>query len=234
MATDEMRKPSGQFVLGVDLDGVCADFYGKMREVTAEWLGVEPDSLDPDVEFGLAKWGVRQKQGNDPGEYDRIHRFAVTQRRLFEDVQPIPGAAQSIRRLGTEGIRIRVITHRLFIRWFHEIAVAQTVRWLDNHAIPYWDLCFMRDKESVDADLYVDDGPSNIEALRAAGKGANVIIFDNSTNRHIREEPGLRARDWTHAEEIIRSRYYTWLRDQGCSPPAEPGRRPPWDNDPRD
>jgi 5' nucleotidase, deoxy (Pyrimidine), cytosolic type C protein (NT5C) len=25
-------------IIGVDLGGVCADFYGRMREVTAEWF----------------------------------------------------------------------------------------------------------------------------------------------------------------------------------------------------
>ena len=78
----------------------------------------------------MREWGLL------PGEYDRLHHFAVTQRELFEKMAPIPGAPQSIRRLGTEGIRIRIITHRLFIRWFHEIAVAQTVRWLGRPRRP--------------------------------------------------------------------------------------------------
>ena len=30
-----------RFVLGVDLDGVCADFYGGLKPVAAEWLGVD-------------------------------------------------------------------------------------------------------------------------------------------------------------------------------------------------
>jgi len=25
-------------VIGVDLDGVCADFYGRMRDIASEWL----------------------------------------------------------------------------------------------------------------------------------------------------------------------------------------------------
>jgi len=29
-----------QFVLGVDLDGVVADFIGGLRPIAAEWLGV--------------------------------------------------------------------------------------------------------------------------------------------------------------------------------------------------
>jgi 5'(3')-deoxyribonucleotidase len=227
MSISPAKEPTRRFVLGLDLDGVCADFYARMREVTAEWRGVDVDTLTPEVTFGLPEWGVRQPTDNDPGEYDRIHRFAVTQRGLFENMEPIAGAPQSIRRLGTEGVRIRIITHRLFIRWFHEIAVAQTVRWLDHHGIPYWDLCLMRDKESVDADVYVEDSPRNIQSLREAGREA--IVFGNSTNLHLDDAPGGRAETWDQAEEMIRERYYAFLDDQGCARPPAPGRRPSWD-----
>jgi hypothetical protein len=30
--------PLEGLILGVDLDGVCADFYARMREVAAEWF----------------------------------------------------------------------------------------------------------------------------------------------------------------------------------------------------
>lgn len=207
--------PMSDFVLGIDLDGVCADFYGRMREITAEWKGVPVDDLPQDVSYGLPEWNLY------PNEYERIHRFAVTQRDLFKNVDPIPGAPQAIRRLGTEGIRIRIITHRLFIRHFHEVAVAQTVRWLDAHGIPYWDLCFMRDKQLVDADIYVEDTDKNIRALEA--KGYPVIAFTNSTNAHMDPPPALRADNWEEAEGIIRSAYYEWLEEHDRPRPAAPG-----------
>jgi len=36
----QMTSDPEQIVLGVDLDGVCADFYGHIREVAAEWFEV--------------------------------------------------------------------------------------------------------------------------------------------------------------------------------------------------
>ena len=66
-------------VLGVDLDGVCADFYARMREIAAEWFECDIDTLTEDVTYGLKEWGVE-----DTEQYASLHRFAVTQRQLFE------------------------------------------------------------------------------------------------------------------------------------------------------
>ena len=49
-------KAETQVVLGVDLDGVCADFYARMREVAAEWFECSVDSLTQDVSYGLPEW----------------------------------------------------------------------------------------------------------------------------------------------------------------------------------
>ena len=59
--------------------------------------------------------------------------------------------------------------------------------WLDQHGIPYRDLCFLGDKPEVEADAYVDDAPHNVEALRAAGN--DVIVFDQPYNGHV-DGPG--------------------------------------------
>src|SRR5689334_1838556 len=100
------------FVLGLDLDGTCADFYARMREIASEWTGQPLESLPVEPQWGLGNWGI----GMD--NYARFHRFAVTQRGLFETMKPIADAPQAIRRLGMERIRIRIITHRLIIRYF--------------------------------------------------------------------------------------------------------------------
>jgi 5'(3')-deoxyribonucleotidase len=223
MTNNEQVDRAPRFVLGLDLDGTCADFYGRMREIAAEWAGRPVDDLTADPDWGLTSWGLLE------GEYERLHRFAVTQRDLFESMKPIPGAPQALRRLGTEGIRIRIITHRLFIRHFHETAVAQTVRWLDNYGVPYWDLCFMRRKGDVGADLYVEDSPVNIADLRAGDH--DVLVLSNAANRHVPDGPGGRADNWEQAELAIRDRYYAWLDDHGLARPAGIGLEPAWAED---
>lgn len=180
-------------VIGVDLDGVCADFYGRMRSIAAEWFERPVDDLPTEVSYGLSEWGI-----GDKAHYDSLHRFAVTQRSLFSSMDMIPGARRYLRLLSDEGYRIRIITHRLFIHYFHATAVEQTVNWLDSHGIPFWDLCFMKEKSQVGADIYVEDTPDNILSLRE--KGLYTICFGNSTNRHI-DDP--RADSWQEVYDFV-------------------------------
>ncbi len=183
----------GQLVLGVDLDGVVADFYGGIRPIAAEWLGVSVESLTPTPSYGLDEWNLASM-----GDYEDLHRFAVAQRDLFRNLQPMPGAAPALRRLSQRGVRIRIITHRLYIKHFHVQAVEQTVAWLEHYGVPYWDLCFMKDKAAVGADLYIEDSPPNVRALRADGHA--TIVFRNSTNVDL-EGPG--AATWGEAEALV-------------------------------
>ncbi|MDR3114842.1 MAG: 5'-nucleotidase [Treponema sp.] len=190
----------GSFILGVDLDGVVGDFYGAMRRIAAEWLHKPEAALTTEVSYGLEEWGIAEFGG-----YERLHRFAVTQRNLFRDMKPLEGAPAVLRKLSHRGIRIRIITHRLFLKYSHKTSITQTVDWLDTYDIPYWDLCFMNDKGAVGAHVYIDDTPSNIIQLRA--HGCKTIVFTNSTNRQL---PGPRANSWQDVEHLVKESREDW------------------------
>jgi 5'(3')-deoxyribonucleotidase len=186
--------------LGVDLDGVVGDFYGAIRKIAAEWLNKPIEALTSEVSFGLEEWGLAELGG-----YDRLHRFAVTQRDLFRDMEPIKDAPAILRKPSNRHIRIRIITHRLFLKYSHKTTITQTVDWLDSWDIPYWDLCFMADKGAVGAHVYIDDSPANIVRLR--DQGCNTIIFSNSTNLKL---DGPRANNWQEAERLVMEAYKEW------------------------
>lgn len=186
--------PERRFVFGVDSDGVCADFYGGLRLIAAEWLGVNIHSLPKRVSWGLPEWGIDKA----PGGYEPLHRFAVTQRELFRVLPPMPGAALALRQLSAADVRIRIITHRFYIKYFHQVAARQTIEWPDHHDFPYWDLCFLAEKAAVGADLYIEDNPNNVEPMRA--EGHQVIVFTNSTNENL---PAPRADNWEQVVKLV-------------------------------
>jgi 5'(3')-deoxyribonucleotidase len=115
----------------------------------------------------------------------------------------VPPAA--LRCLSAENVRIRIITHRFFIKYFHQMAARQTIEWLDYHDIPYWDLCFMQEKAAVGADLYIEDSPGIVEILR--NEGLPTIVFTNSTNEHLQ---GPRANTWAEVLDLVLEQQRLW------------------------
>jgi 5'(3')-deoxyribonucleotidase len=182
-----------QFILGVDLDGVVADHTSRFREIMAELRGVDPETMPLERSWDFHEWGF------GPDDYARYHRIAVMEHDMFRTMPVIEGAADALWRLSDAGIWIRIITHRLYVHWGHEKAVADTAAWLDIHKIPYRDLCFLGAKPQVEADAYIDDAPHNIDQLRAAGN--TVIAFEQPYNRAI--VGGLTAGGWTEVESIV-------------------------------
>ncbi|MCD9623000.1 5' nucleotidase, NT5C type [Rhabdothermincola salaria] len=181
-----------EFVLGVDLDGVCGDHAEAFRRVVATTRGIEPGDLEPQRTWDFTEWGLTRD------EFDDLHRVAVLEHRMFRTMPVVPGTAEALWRLSDAGVWIRLITHRLYANWGHATAVADTVAWLDEHAIPYRDLCFLGHKPQVEADAYLDDAAHNIEALRASGAAA--AVFDQPYNREV-DAP--RVAGWAEAEQWV-------------------------------
>lgn len=184
---------SRSFILGVDLDGVVGNHTVRFREIMAELRGIDPETMPLERSWDFHEWGF------GPDEYSHYHRIAVMEHDMFRTMPAIEGAADALWRLSDAGIWIRIITHRLYVHWGHEKAVADTAAWLDIHKIPYRDLCFLGAKPQVEADAYIDDAPHNIEQLRGAGN--TVITFGQPYNRHLTDAP--RAESWADVEAIV-------------------------------
>lgn len=180
-------------VLGVDLDGVCADYEGAFRSAVARQTGRSLDSMPPQtVMDAYSQWGLTLEA------FEEAHRRAVLEDRIFRHMAPLPGVSDALWQLSDAGVWIRIITHRLIFNWAHETSAADTAAWLDAHQVPYRDLCFIGDKPNVGADLYVDDSPANIISLRSAGRSA--IVFDQPYNRHL---PAPRAESWEAVVDLV-------------------------------
>lgn len=193
-----MSAQQSVFTLGLDLDGVCGDYISAFRGYVARYTGVDAHEIPEPLSWDLASsgWPIDSDE-----HFSQLHADAVRDG-LFRSLPPFPGVSQALWRLSDAGVQIRVITHRLFVKGLHSTTAADTVMWLDRHDIPYRDLCFVARKAQVDADVYIDDAPHNIEALRSSGK--RVIVFDAPYNREV---AGPRAHDWDEAFELITQEY---------------------------
>ena len=194
------------FIFGVDLDGVCADYtLGLQGSVSAHRSAAH--RLSDRARLGLHPVGFRAGRLRIPPSACRRDRAHVPYPR--SDPRRSRGTLESERCGGLDP----VITHRLYVNWGHQAAVADTVAWLDDARIPYRDLCFLGAKPQVEADLYIDDSPGNITGLRKAGN--DVIVFDQPYNRDM---AGPRAGNWSEVEEIVMERYTAWSGVHGVQP----------------
>lgn len=184
-------------ILGIDLDGVCANYYDALRRFVASSYGVpeeeienvypEPSTYDmiewPDFEYNFVKY----------------HSEAVSNG-IYSSMKAIPGASYTLWKLNEEGYHIRIITSRFVKHGQNAQVVSDTAFWLDQNDIPYRDIMFVKDKADVYADIYVDDSPENIHNLREAGR--NVIVFDAAYNR---TSEGPRANNWDDVYDLVKN-----------------------------
>ena len=135
-----------EFTIGVDLDGVVADYETKLREIAAQILNVDISKFPLATHWSLYESGWPL---NDEAHFLEVHKEAVSSYGLFRRLSPLEGASEALWRMSDAGVRIRIITHRLVVNFAHATVVSDTVNWLDDKRIPYRDICFVRDKAEV-------------------------------------------------------------------------------------
>ncbi|KFI93337.1 5 nucleotidase deoxy cytosolic type C [Bifidobacterium saguini DSM 23967] len=182
---------TGYRVLNLDLDGVCADYSGALRDYLVDHGVMNPDAHPEENNYALyenAGWPFRTRE-----EYLAAHK-AAEQEHLYATMRPIEGAPEALRFLAENHVYIRIVTHRLFVSGQHQMAVSDTAQWLDTWGIPYMSLCFTGLKDSMQATVHIDDSPSNITALRKVGQ--HVVVFDQPYNQNF---VGPRIHDWSRS-----------------------------------
>ena len=60
-----------EFILGVDLDGVCGQHTEIFREIVARELNIAEESLPLDRSWDFREWGF------GPDDFERLHRIAT-------------------------------------------------------------------------------------------------------------------------------------------------------------
>jgi 5'-nucleotidase len=186
-------------VVGVDLDGVCANYYDALRRLVAEKYGIPEDKIEevypaPST-YDMAEWPDFEHN------FIKYHSEAVVAG-IYTLMQPIQGASETLWKLSEEGYHLRVITSRFVKHGQNAQVIGDTATWLDKNDIPYRDIMFVKDKADVYADIYIDDSPENVINLKRTGR--KVITFDAPYNKDLE---GLRAKNWDDVYQIIRQKF---------------------------
>lgn len=188
-------------IIGIDFDNVLADYSGMMCSIVRQMKGWEhptPDQHD----WGFTEWGISED------EFKAYHTLMIETERnrnlnfKGNSLEKIGLLSFLYSTLKAKGHKICILTARGSWSYFSGPeskgkVIKDTIDWLSRHEIHYDDICFVDDKTMVHCDLYIDDSPSQIRALKAAGK--EVLIFSYHYNKDIE---GERISSWSEDKKL--------------------------------
>jgi 5'(3')-deoxyribonucleotidase len=145
--------------LGIDLDGVVADFDGGWMSRYREEFGAGPRLSHAEPGAPQVVWDGLHQVTHFP-DMDTFWEW-VHSRHLFRHLDPLPGALEGLAKLASDGHDIVILTAK------PDRAVPDTLHWLADHQVPTREIHFIHDKHRVACDAYLDDSPLVLPELVA-------------------------------------------------------------------
>ncbi len=159
--------------LGIDLDGVVADFNQGWVSRYNRDFGTSlssDDVLEWDAPVDLTHFGSM-------ADFWEWARTCGEGQSIFRPLKPYPGAIEALVEFTRAGHHIVILTTK------PRFAVHDTYEWLAEHRVPTTEVHILDDKTMVDCDLYVDDADHNLESLLAAHPDSIVCRYVRPWNR---------------------------------------------------
>lgn len=178
--------------LGIDLDGVVADF-------SSGWMGFYNDehrtSFVPEMVTG---WDAILELTHfaDMAEFWEWSKD-LDGASLFRHLDTYPGVVEKMWELTTDGFELVIITTKLFF------AIHDTFAWLSDKCIPTREVHIIKDKWNVDVEVYLDDSPHMVPGLLKNRPEKTVCRFVRPWNVPV--EGAIDVHDWDEFTEIVHS-----------------------------
>lgn len=147
--------------IGIDLDGCLYDFTKDYHSYIVNIQGIPADEIVP-----VTSWDFYEHYGFSVHEFLDHLRDGADREFIFRNGEPAFRSIITLEFLKAEGHTLHIVTDR---GRFGASAIQSTVDWLHQYEIPFDSLTFGQNKTLVNVDLFVDDSPENLRALKDAG-----------------------------------------------------------------
>jgi hypothetical protein len=171
--------------IGLDIDGVVADFTGAINTAYEWWFGEECPIV-------WNEWDSYKMADQFPTWADCS--VWADKARIWERMPFLPGAPAGIDRLLHQGHQLVFLTARSSPE-----CVAQTKWWFEREIADRFGLSLDRlytglhqSKHTIPCTVYVDDGPDELAALKREGR--STIRFEHALN--LRRPATAKVKSW--------------------------------------
>jgi uncharacterized HAD superfamily protein len=178
-------------LVGIDLDGVLADFNSRFLRVSRRLLSKPEKGFQP-TDFYYEKCGPWTKK-----EVERVINWMKNEDDFWLSLERLPNTNQLAKR--EPQLEYFFITSR-----FSTIGLPTTYQsemWLKQQyglKAPFVIVSSEKGKEAAKLDLthFIDDRAENCVEVKDAVPGCQVAVFDTTYNRHLKDPRILRVTDF--------------------------------------
>lgn len=187
------QSPRRPIRLGIDLDGVVADFNSGWIPLYNERFGA---SLTVDDVDG---WNspVRLTHFTSMSQFWGWSATAGQGSSVFRILDPYPHAIDTLHRLSRRH-------HIVIVTTKPDFAIHDTYAWLAEHRVPSTEVHIVDDKASISCDVYLEDADHNLEDLHASRPSSLVCRFVRPWNHA--HAGVIDVEEWSDFEALVSDR----------------------------
>jgi len=167
-----LRIKLSQMRIGVDLDGVVANFTKGWTKYYEEEFGKK--ILEDDIK----SWGLSEPLTHFKEDLD-FWKWAkdINGSSIFRNLEVYENSVETLNELSKSGHDIVIISSK---PWW---SIHDTLMWLGENKIPTKEIHFIEDKWTIDCEVYIDDAPYQLENYKENTADKKIIRFVRSYNK---------------------------------------------------
>jgi len=169
-----LRIKLSQMRIGVDLDGVVANFTKGWTEYYEEEFGKKI------LEEDITSWGLSEPLTHFKEDMG-FWKWAkdINGSSIFRNLEVYEDSVETLNELSKSGHEIVILSSK---PWW---SIHDTLIWLGENKIPTKEIHFIEDKWTIDCEVYIDDAPYQLENFKEKVPDKKIIRYVRTYNKPI-------------------------------------------------